>query len=263
MNDPYSLERGQAGAKRLEILAEATFGATLKFIESAEPKDSWSCLDAGCGVGVFSVELAKRCRSCLGVDLDPGFVRTAQQRAEESGLKTALFEVGDLSGLSDEQEFDLVFSRYLLSHLTDPAPTLERLFRACKPGGTLLLEDVDFPGHFHHPHCPAFDQYVDLYQKTVSLNGGNPRLGRELLSMATRAGFVDLDIELVVSLHHSGPGKLIAELTMEQIGPSLLKEGLLDREGLDGILLELRRFRELPESQMSIAPTFQLRGRRP
>ena len=84
------------------------------------------------------------------------------------------FLVADVYSLADEGPFDLIFTRYLLSHLPDPARAAATLARTLAPGGVLVVEDVDFPGHVCYPPHPAFDRYVSLYEEVVLHHGGDP-----------------------------------------------------------------------------------------
>jgi SAM-dependent methyltransferase len=44
----------------------------------------------------------------------------------------------------EDGAYDLVHARALVEHLADPAAGLDRLLRAVRPGGALVVEDVDF-----------------------------------------------------------------------------------------------------------------------
>ena len=47
-----------------------------------------------------------------------------------------------------QEEFDLVYARFLLSHLSEPENCLAAMVEACRPGGTIVIEDTDFPEAF-------------------------------------------------------------------------------------------------------------------
>lgn len=64
-------------------------------------------LDAGCGPGRHSLELARRGIDVLGVDISAEFVALARDQAAREGLPSARFEVGDVRTL-DAGAFDAV-----------------------------------------------------------------------------------------------------------------------------------------------------------
>lgn len=53
-------------------------------------------LDAGCGTGTASVELAQRGAEVVAIDLSPTLVQHAQERAEELGIDDIDFRAGDM-----------------------------------------------------------------------------------------------------------------------------------------------------------------------
>jgi len=69
-------------------------------------------LDAGCGAGVFSFELAKRHPEAkvTGVELEPELVARANEIARRAELGNVTFQQGDVTKLDFDSEFDLVLS---------------------------------------------------------------------------------------------------------------------------------------------------------
>jgi SAM-dependent methyltransferase len=57
-------------------------------------KDKW-VVDIGCGTGAATVLLAKRGAHAVGVDLDPGVLLDASERAHEEGVESARFVCAD------------------------------------------------------------------------------------------------------------------------------------------------------------------------
>ena len=53
-------------------------------------------LDLFCGLGNFSLPLARRAAQVTGVDADPGLILRAQANARRNGLENVSFQVGDL-----------------------------------------------------------------------------------------------------------------------------------------------------------------------
>lgn len=121
-------------------------------------------LDLGCAVGRSSFELARCCRSVLGIDFSHSFVQAAEElrekgslafeRRDEADASTPLiatvppdlprervtFEQGDAMHLrADMGAFDVVHAANLLCRLSDPALLLARLAALVRPGGQLLL----------------------------------------------------------------------------------------------------------------------------
>jgi hypothetical protein len=84
--------------------------------------------------------------------------------------------------------------RFLLTHVPDPAALLAALYRHVRPRGVVVLEDIDFRGHFYEPHCPALDRYVDLYTTAVRRRGADAEIGPKLPQLLRDAGFEDVQL---------------------------------------------------------------------
>jgi SAM-dependent methyltransferase len=104
-------------------------------------------LDAGCGVGVFTMELAKQHPEAqvLGVDMEPALVERASDIAKRAGLSNCHFAVEDVTRLPYREEFDLVVSVDNLEHVEADVAAMENLRTVLVPGGTLV---VHVPGYY-------------------------------------------------------------------------------------------------------------------
>jgi 2-polyprenyl-3-methyl-5-hydroxy-6-metoxy-1,4-benzoquinol methylase len=101
-------------------------------------------LDAPCGIGRHSVELARRGYDVLGIDFNPRVLDAAQTTAQSHGLDAA-FQQHDLRQLSFEAEFDAALCLWTsIGYFSDleNEKALMNLAKALKPGGHLILDAV-------------------------------------------------------------------------------------------------------------------------
>jgi 2-polyprenyl-3-methyl-5-hydroxy-6-metoxy-1,4-benzoquinol methylase len=192
MDARYTIAGGVAGKERLDLLARVCEPGTNALLDHVGIRPHARCLDVGCGGGHVSRELARRAGvtgSVVGIDLDDAVVELARVDVVAAGLTNVEFRCGEATKL-DESSYDVVYARFLLSHVADPAPVVERMVRALKPGGTAIIEDIDFAGHFCHPPSTAHDRYVALYRSTPAdaARRGGTRTGRyiDLSKMRSR-----------------------------------------------------------------------------
>jgi ubiquinone/menaquinone biosynthesis C-methylase UbiE len=165
----YVLRGGDLGAERLKLLASVKWPTTKPLLERAGLRPGLNCLDVGCGAGAVTFEMVKAVKPTgrvTGIDFDERCVRLARAEAQKFGLDVE-FRTGSANELEDCATYDLVFARFLLTHLLEPEAALERMVQATIPGGVVVVEDIQFTGHFSYPACPAFDRYVSLYQNVV------------------------------------------------------------------------------------------------
>ena len=98
----------------------------------------WRCLDVGAGGGSLTQWLCERVGprgSVVAVDADTRFL---------DKLGAANLEVRRADVVHEplpERAFDLVHTRFLLQHLPERERVLEKLARAVKPGGLLVVFD--------------------------------------------------------------------------------------------------------------------------
>jgi SAM-dependent methyltransferase len=140
-------------------------------------------LDAGCGQGVFSMELAKAHPEArvVGIDMDPVLVERANAIARRAGLANCRFEVGDVTQLYFDAAFDLVVSVDNLEHVEDDVTAMKVLVRALRPGGRAVV------------HVPGYERRWLVFGRRVNFDvPGHVRPGyrtNELVERLTGAGF--------------------------------------------------------------------------
>jgi SAM-dependent methyltransferase len=151
----------------------------------------------------------------------------------------------------------------VLTHLADPVGALARCLGVLRPGGLLVVEDIDVTGLFAWPETPAFRRYCALYESVVRRRGGDPNIGPRLPLMLADAGCEQVELQIVQPAGYKGDVKLINPLTLEQITEAVLHDGLASHEEIDTLVEELYRFAAHPRTVTGLARVFQVWGRRP
>src|SRR6266436_2391423 len=101
-------------------------------------------LDAGCGTGFLSFELAARGHRVTGVDFAPAMLAEARRKAAERSASIR-FEEADAEQLPFAPgSFGLVISRHLLWTLPHPEAAIDEWVRVLRPGGRLVVVDGQF-----------------------------------------------------------------------------------------------------------------------
>jgi|SRR5581483_5069996 len=96
----------------------------------------------GCGTGYFTQALAARATNVVATDLSPGMLTLAEERTGAANVK---FQLEDCQRTSfTAGTFDTAFL-CLVIHFTEPARTLAEMYRILKPGGMLIVVNLD-PG---------------------------------------------------------------------------------------------------------------------
>ena len=98
-------------------------------------------LDAGCGTGRYSLELARRGYAVRGIDLSPELVDVAK-RSNSEGLGSVSFSVSDILTASAER-YDAILCRGVLNDIVDDNArdaAFDGFVRSLRPGGVLILD---------------------------------------------------------------------------------------------------------------------------
>lgn len=166
----------------------------LRRVLPATAGDHRRILDAGCGPGVFTMELAKRHPEAevLGVDLDPEAVARASVVARRAGLANCRFEVADVTRLDFREPFDLIVSVDNLEHVEEDVVAMRALRNALSSTGRLV---VHVPGYYRR--WLAFRRRVNFHVP------GHVRAGytaEDLASKLSRAGLQVLDCHYTYGL---------------------------------------------------------------
>jgi ubiquinone/menaquinone biosynthesis C-methylase UbiE len=179
----YAISGGREGYERLRVLAAARRGSTLELFKLADLRPGMRCADLGCGSGDVTFEmaaLAGPAGSAVGVDMDQAKLELARETARERALANVAFEAGDVNQWQGAGDYDFVYCRFLLQHLTRPVDLLRRMWEAVRPGGVLAVEDADLEGLFCDPDNNGFSFYRRIYAEVLTRNGGDPGCARRL-----------------------------------------------------------------------------------
>jgi len=261
----YVIRGGLAGRERLRILSRVMWPTTASLFERVGLQQGMACLDVGCGGGDVTFEIARIVGPggrVVGIDIDETKLELARREAVELNLPNIEFRLSEIGQTVAEAEFDVVYARFLLTHLSDPSKALARMLTLLRFGGLIVVEDIDFSGHFCHPDSPAFRRYIELYTQVVQRTGADPHIGPRLPALLLDTGFHKVHMHVVQPAGIEGEVKLIAPITMENIADSVLAHGLASRQEIDRVVDELYVVAEDHRTVMSLPRVVQAWGYR-
>jgi SAM-dependent methyltransferase len=237
---PYIIRGGLSGRERLRLLSGVLRPSTRALLDRVGVPDGARCLDVGCGGGDVSLELAARGGRVMGVDVDEEKLAIAREEAAVTGRDVTYRRV-DVTSEDVGSDWDLCYSRFLLTHLTDPVGALRRLHRALRPGGALVVEDIDYGGCVSYPESAAFRRYCEIYVATAQLRGCDPNIGPRLPALLDGAGFHGIGSTAVQPLAIEGAVKLACALTLDNIADAAVAEGVAERGEIEQVATDLHR----------------------
>jgi ubiquinone/menaquinone biosynthesis C-methylase UbiE len=168
-------------------------------------------LDAGCGTGFLSLELASRGHRVTGVDFAPAMLAEARRKASEQRAAIR-FEEADAEQLSFASgSFDLVVSRHVLWTLPHPEEAIDEWIRVLRPGGRLAVIDGQFdPGSLTHQreNARTSAEYTEIGDRLPFL-GGRPR--EEIETLFKAHGLVKVGSDPVRDLVEAQAQRMVEE----------------------------------------------------
>ena len=98
--------------------------------------------DIGAGTGFMTEGLLKAGLSVIAIDQSENMLNNMKEKYKDFDGLTCV--AGDSDALPlDEQSVDYSFANMFLHHVVDPAKAISELYRILKPGGKLVITDLD------------------------------------------------------------------------------------------------------------------------
>jgi ubiquinone/menaquinone biosynthesis C-methylase UbiE len=194
----YILDKEQEEArKRLELLARIEDPGSIVHLSRLGILSGFRCLEVGAGAGTIAVWLADRVAPdgiVVATDIDTTFLEP---------LRSDRLEVWEHDVVADALEhdaFDIVHTRNVLVHLPERESVLERLSEAVKPGGWLLVEELDRITDGPDPTSPEemralYRTVIDEIYSFVTSMGIDPSFGARVFGSLRRLGWKELGAE--------------------------------------------------------------------
>jgi ubiquinone/menaquinone biosynthesis C-methylase UbiE len=171
-------------------------------------------LSVGCGPGVILRAVCALQPSVrgTGLDISPDRIQEAIRRNRDN--PRSQFVCGDAHAMQFPAEsFDLVYCRMLMQYLQHKERAVAEMVRVCKPGGMVLLQDLDGQLLWHYPEDPVLQRALEKTITALGATGFDPFVGRKLFSLAHKAGLQNLNVQ--VECYHLIAGE-IAPNVLEQ-----------------------------------------------
>ncbi|AGC44310.1 hypothetical protein MYSTI_02994 [Myxococcus stipitatus DSM 14675] len=192
----YIMESAEE-TRRLLLQEQVDDARSLLLATGLSPGDQ--ALDAGCGPGGITRTMADIVGVTGGVTgLDMSEVRLSEAVQRCMGMSQARFIQGDIrrTGLPDAH-FDYTWSQYVLEYLKDPEAAVSELLRVTRPGGRVVVSEIDGQGLNNWPMPEGLEEGARTFERGLAAQGFDLFVGRKLFKVFRRLGLRDVRVHVV------------------------------------------------------------------
>jgi arsenite methyltransferase len=168
---------GQWDAIRAGYFTESVREAAIRKVDL---RPDMVVADVGAGTGFMAAGLAPLVKKVFVLDGSPAMLEIARQNLKD--FDNLVFQQSD--GLSlplPDESLEAVFANMYLHHMPDPLAAIREMVRLLRPGGRLVITDMDA-----HPYEWLKDEMADVWQGFE-----RPQIQDWLLA----AGLVDVQVD--------------------------------------------------------------------
>ncbi len=178
----YSFGETDLAAERLRVVSEVFDPTSEAFVSESVRVRPRLALDLGCGPGFTTRLLSRITRPERTVGMDRSEAFLCRARASSAGREdyvAADVTVVPLRIAGIGERPDLIYARFLASHLPQPEQAISEWAKALEAGGLLLVEEVDSIS----AEVAAFDEYLKIVSEVLAQHGNELFVGARLATI--------------------------------------------------------------------------------
>jgi len=219
------------------------------------------------GAGDVTLEIAGRVGATgrvVGIDMDEVKLDLARHDALAAGVTNVEFLRMSAYDWSQPDTYDLVYCRYFLQHLSRPVDMLRAMWAGLRPGGALVVEDVEISAAFCDPPERWHQFWLETYQAVLRSHGGDPTTGSQLHRLFIEAGVAaPLTVTLSQRADLADEFKHMPRLSLAAIAEAIVADGLATPEAVAEAVARLAEYADDPHTLIGSPRTFQVWTRKP
>ncbi|MGW5262780.1 methyltransferase domain-containing protein [Microbispora sp. NPDC004025] len=243
--DPATTTAGGLSGElaRLEAQAELSFDEELRVLRDVGVPAPLLELGAGSGAVTRRLRAALPDLPIVAADIDTALLaHAADARVPLMGCDAVRLPLADGA-------VGTVLLRYVLQHVADPAAVVAEALRVLRPGGRLVVIEVD--SMLWGLADPMYPELAGVHGRMAGAQrqaGGDRLIGRKLTRILRRAGFRDVVLRPFATTNDDRPTEAFApHMGPERLAP-LVASGALSLPELALAADRWRRFRADPDA---------------
>tara|TARA_R110000868_G_scaffold208838_5_gene458391 strand:- start:265 stop:1077 length:813 start_codon:yes stop_codon:yes gene_type:complete len=226
-------KNGSIGLGKLDYLYNPT---TQEFLLNAGLKPGLVVLDIGCGSGAMTCWIAEQVGPdglVIGIENDINQLNAAKQRAADAGINNVRFELCSAYDIdSINQQFDMVYCRFLLHHLHEITKAIDKIHEVLKPNGIYAAEEGVVNYAFSYPTSAAWGTESSRLQPVwtdIPEDNRDPNIGVKMVTKMKRAGFNVKSAKIIHPVLVTREEKKLLLLGMDEMKTFYLSDGYTEQ----------------------------------
>lgn len=262
--EKYALDVGRSDFQRMTLLGNIYMEHNTRFILNCGLSKGLHVADVGCGPGNMSLWLAEKlgeAGTVTAIDNSEEqliILREQLVKHKTSNVSCKKLDIYDLSSQFDQQ-FDLVYCRFLMVHLQDPLKAITELKKILKPKGRLIISELDNATWYSYPASEALQKDINLLCETGKLRAIDLEIGKKLYSFFGKNHFSNIKVDIAQPVLNARDREyLIAKI--QSWGKKYLEHNLVTKEELEDLLDNIKDLVSNEEYLLAGARMFQVVG---
>jgi SAM-dependent methyltransferase len=225
---------GDAERERLRLMGAVRDPHTIRHLEEIGVSHGWRCIDVGAGGGSIARWLSERVGPTgrvLATDLDT----TALEQAAMTHVDVVRHDI--VNDELEENAFDLAHTRYLLLWLAEREEALRRIVAAVRPGGWVLVGDVDVRTVTPAQPNDVYARVNDAFFATMSSAGADVAYGHKLPAALEAQGLEGVHAEGIRLYTRGGSDtSRLWAMTLTGVRDEMADDGTISHQEIDETL---------------------------
>jgi ubiquinone/menaquinone biosynthesis C-methylase UbiE len=189
----YTLDNAAKGERdRLRLVEDAWDPGSIAYFKRIGVSEGWHVLMVAGGGGSLVEWMAQRVGPTgrvVAIDLDPRFLEPLAEQYDN----VEVMQRNVVTEKLPAGQYDIVHTRLLVAWLPERVDVIDKMAAALKPGGTLMIEDMDSGSWGPAYPTEAADKVRAAAMRFLDATGYDPSTGRRLAGWFKKAGLEDVD----------------------------------------------------------------------
>ncbi len=261
----YILATGSEAEYRLSILNKIYGKYTNILLDRLQFKSNMKVAIIGCGSGESIDVIYHKIGSggkLLCIDISQEQINLTKNKLNSKNINIVEYQVADIQDYRGDEQYDLVYCRFVLIHLINPLKALNNMLSLLKPDGVIACEEHDYQTIFNYPSAYSIDRYKELLGAIEQKLGIDYSYGRKLFNRLCNLNLRDVKFDFHQPVFNDEEKKLLLKLSILEEREYLIESKLIGNSEIEKMLKEMDQIIQDKTSIQSTGGVFQAWGKK-